>query len=194
MTLVLCSSSLLNFSRSCWRCTLDLFQQARFSSVLLQTCKIWSKFLSLGCIADQNLSHSPMHTHSHLYRWRFQACRKNSWKGAAMRTKRWIQHLNIVTYWRYHLMSLSLTAVKTDNIKQQAEWRAPEWGITYFPTAEIESAIASLTFFSYMGFLHIFLYTSICKVIDREPLSDCAHWAQTFLWYHSLPKIKSIRF
>lgn len=63
----------------------------------------------------------------------------------------------------------------------------------FFPTIEIESAIASLTCFSYMGFLRVFLYTSICKVIDRELLSDCAHWTQTFLWYNSLPKTKSIR-
>lgn len=41
-------------------------------------------------------------------------CRENSLKGAAMSTKRLIQHLNIIVYWHCFLMSLSLTAVKTE--------------------------------------------------------------------------------
>lgn len=63
----------------------------------------------------------------------------------------------------------------------------------FFPTAEIESAVASLTFFMHSLFTYIFVDKYLQgNLIDRDLLSDCALWAQIFLWFKILPKIKSI--
>lgn len=52
----------------------------------------------------------------------------------------------------------------------------------FFPTAEIESAVASLTFFLHRLFTYIFADKYLQdNLIDRDLLSDCALWAQIFL-------------
>lgn len=63
-----------------------------------------------------------------------------------------------------------------------------------FPTAEIESAVASSTFFLCRLFTYIFVAKYLPgNPIVRELLPDCALWAQIFLCFNILPKVKSIR-
>lgn len=63
----------------------------------------------------------------------------------------------------------------------------------FFPTAKIESVVASI-FFLHRLFTYIFVDIYLQgNLIDRQLLSDCALWAQIFLSFNILPKIKSIR-